>query len=92
MPDLRQNQRLTTRILMENKAEVMMVQRGQFLESSNGRIAYVINDNKAIRTPIVTGARSLGSVEILSGLEVGDKIIVSSTDAFNSAQNILLTQ
>ena len=92
MPDLRQNQRLTTRILMENKAEVMMVQRGQFLESSNGRIAYVINDNKAIRTPIVTGARSLGSVEILSGLEVGDQIIVSSTDAFNSAQNILLTQ
>lgn len=91
VPGLRQNQRLTTRILMENKSDVLMVQRGQFLDSANGKIAYVINDNKAIRTPIVTGARSLGAVEILSGLVAGDEIIVSSTEAFSSAQNVLLT-
>lgn len=92
MPELRQNQRLSTRILMENKADVLMVQRGQFLESANGKIAYLVRDNKAVRTPIVTGARSLGAVEILSGLQVGDEIIVSSTDAFNSAQTVLITQ
>lgn len=91
-PGLRQNQRLTTRILMENKADVLMVQRGQFLESAGGKVAYLIQDNRAIRSPIRTGARSLGAVEILSGLNQGDEIIVSSTEAFDGAETVLLTQ
>ena len=88
---LRQNQRLTTRILMENKFDVLMVQRGQFLESGSGRIAYVVKDNMAHKTRISTGARSLSNVEILSGLEAGDTIIVSGTDQFDGAEKILIT-
>ena len=88
---LRQNQRLTTRILMENKANVLLVQRGQFLESGNGRIAYLVRDGMATRQSIVTGARSLSSVEVLDGLVAGDTIIVSGTDQFNGAQNVLIT-
>jgi HlyD family secretion protein len=88
---LRQNQRLTTRILMENKANVLMVQRGQFLESGSGRIAYLVKDSMAIRTNISTGARSLSSVEIVSGLNSGDTIIVSGTDQFDGAEKILIT-
>jgi hypothetical protein len=89
---LRQNQRLTTRILMENKQDVLMVQRGQFLETGNGRVAYVVKDNMAQRTSIQTGARSLSSVEISQGLQAGDTIIVSGTDQFNGAQSVLITQ
>ena len=89
---LRQNQRLTTRILMENKQNVLMVQRGQFLETSNGRVAYIVRNDVAQRTPIATGARSLSSVEVLNGLSVGDTIIVSGTDQFNGAQSVLITQ
>jgi HlyD family secretion protein len=88
---LRQNQRLTTRILMENKADVLMVQRGQFLESGNGRIAYVVRDGMAQRTKIDTGARSLSSVEVIAGLSAGDTIIVSGTDQFNGAESVLIT-
>ncbi|MFT5925012.1 MAG: HlyD family secretion protein [Paraglaciecola sp.] len=89
---LRQNQRLTTRILMENKQGVLMVQRGQFLETGNGRVAYIVKNNMAERTSIATGARSLSSVEVLNGLSVGDTIIVSGTDQFNGAQSVLITQ
>lgn len=89
---LRQNQRLTTRILMENKQDVLMVQRGQFLETSNGQVAYIVKNDMAERTPIATGARSLSSVEVLNGLSEGDTIIVSSTDQFNGAQSVLITQ
>ena len=88
---LRQNQRLSTRILMENKANVLLVQRGQFLESGNGRIAYLVKDGMATRQSIVTGARSLSSVEVLDGLAAGDTIIVSGTDQFDGAQNVLIT-
>jgi HlyD family secretion protein len=89
---LRQKQRLTTRILMENKANILMVQRGQFLESGSGRIAYVVKDGLAEKTTINTGARSLSSVEIISGLAKGDNIIISGTEQFNGAQTVLITQ
>lgn len=90
-PDsLRQNQRLTTRILLEEKQDVVMVPRGQFVESGNGRIAYVVRNGIAYRTPIVMGATSLSHIEILEGLSPGDTIVVSSTDLFNSADTVLI--
>jgi len=90
-PDtLRQNQRLTTRILLEEKHDVVMVPRGQFIESGNGRIAYVVRNGIAYRTPIVMGATSLSHIEILQGLTAGDTIVVSSTDLFNSAETVLI--
>ena len=53
---------------MESKRDVLLVQRGQFLQSANGSVAYVVQDGLAHRTPIKTGARSLSVVEVLSGL------------------------
>ncbi|MEP4892048.1 MAG: efflux RND transporter periplasmic adaptor subunit [Aliiglaciecola sp.] len=88
---LRQNQRLTTRILMESKADVLMVQRGQFLDSGSGRIAYLVKDGMAEKTTITTGIRSLSNVEIMQGLDAGDTIIISGTEQFNGAQRILIT-
>ena len=87
---LRQNQRLTTRILLEEKFDVIMVQRGQFFDSGNGRIAYVVEDGIARRRSITSGASSLGSIEILEGLSAGETIVISSTDLFNSADAVLI--
>ena len=87
---LRQNQRLSTRILMENKHNVLTLTRGQFLQSDNGRFAYVVKNDMAVRQPITIGARSLSEVEILAGLNKGDQVIISSTDALNSAETVLL--
>ena len=41
--NIRQNQRLTTRILIEERPDVLTLQRGQFLESGAGRVAYVLD-------------------------------------------------
>ena len=91
--NLRQNQRLTTRILLDEHPDVLMVQRGQFLDTGGGRIAYVVGDDgTAVRHPIEIGAHSLAAVEITGGLEAGDRIIVSSLAPFKSAETVLLTQ
>lgn len=87
---LRQNQRLTTRILLEEKFDVTMVQRGQFFDSGNGRIAYVVEDGMARRRSITAGVTSLSSIEILQGLTAGEIIVISSTDLFNSADAVLI--
>lgn len=89
---LRQNQRLSTRVLMEQKDNVLMLPNGQFLESGNGRIAYVVGDDgMARRSTMMSGARSLSHVEVLSGLKAGDRVVISSTDQFNGADNVLIT-
>ncbi len=65
---LRQNQRLSTQIILEHKSDVLQVKRGQFLDSSGGKFAYKIEDGIAQKTPISIGARSLSHIELLSGL------------------------
>ena len=91
--NLRQNQRLTTRILIENKPMVLTLQRGQFLESGGGRVAYVLDgDGSALRRDIATGARSLAEIEITRGLAEGDQVIISSVEPFAGADVVLLTE
>lgn len=91
-PNIRQNQRLTTRVLLEERPSVLTLQRGQFLETGGGRIAYVLReDDIAERRKISIGARSLSSVEIISGLSEGDRVIISSIDQFRSAETVLVT-
>lgn len=91
-PGLRQNQRLTTRILMEEKTDVLTLQRGQFLDSGGSRVAYVLDeDNIAHRRSIEIGARSLAAVEIVNGLAEGELVVISSIDPFRSADSVLVT-
>ena len=91
-PNIRQNQRLTTRVLLEERPSVLTLQRGQFLETGGGRIAYVLReDDIAERRQISIGGRSLSSVEIISGLSEGDRVIISSIDQFRSAETVLIT-
>lgn len=91
-PGLRQNQRLTTRILMEEKNDVLTLQRGQFLDSGGSRIAYVLDDeNVAHRRSIEIGARSLAAVEIVKGLDEGETVVISSIDGFRGANTVLVT-
>jgi len=89
---LRQNQRLTTRILMEEKNDVLTLPRGQFLDSGGSRIAYVLDvDNVAHRRSIGIGARSLAAVEVVEGLMEGELVVISSIDQFRSADTVLVT-
>jgi len=87
---LRQNQRVSTRLLMESRADVLKVARGPFLDSGGGREAYVVRGNVAVRRPIRVGASSLTEVEVVEGLEEGDRIIVSDVTGFRGAERIYL--
>lgn len=85
---LRQNQRLTARILIEERPNVLKVERGPFLEAGGGNVAYVVVDGVAERRVIKAGAIGLDAVEILSGVQPGDQIVVAGTDAFGDAQRV----
>jgi HlyD family secretion protein len=87
-PGLRQNQRLSARILMDTRRNVLLVERGPFVEQGNGRYAYVMDGSSAVRRPVQLGVSSLNAVEILGGLQAGDKIVVSGSDQFGDAERV----
>ena len=89
---LRQSQRLTARLLIEEKPNVLMVPRGPFVENEGGRFAYVVEDGVAVRRPITVGATSISAVEILSGLKPGDKVVIAGTDTFKNAARVSINQ
>jgi HlyD family secretion protein len=88
---LRQNQRVSARIVLESRNDVLKVARGPFLETAGGRVAYVVRDDIATRTAIRAGAGSVTEVEILEGLAPGDAIIISALGEFERAAALRLT-
>ena len=90
-PGLRQNQRMRARILLDTREDVLQVERGPFLEQGGGTRVYVVEDGAAVLTPIRTGVSSLGAVEILEGLQVGDRVVVSGSDQFGDAPQVRIT-
>ncbi|MGY0504865.1 efflux RND transporter periplasmic adaptor subunit [Luteimonas sp. e5] len=87
-PALRQNQRLSARILLDTRRDVLMVERGPFLEQGGGRSAWVVDGNIAQRRDITTGASSLDAVEITSGLQQGERVVISGADGFGDAEKV----
>ena len=90
-PGLRQNQRLSVRVVMDTKRNVLKVERGPFVEQDGGNFAYVVDGGSAARKPIRTGAASLDAIEITSGLQAGDRIVVSGSDQFDNADRVRIS-
>lgn len=87
-PGLRQSQRVAVRLLMEEKRNVLTLPRGPFVENEGGHFVYRVEDNLAVRTPVTLGASSLTAIEVLSGLQAGDQVVVSGSDAFANAPRV----
>jgi HlyD family secretion protein len=88
---LRQSQRLAVRIFIDRRDNVLMVDRGSFVDQEGGGFAYLVKGNVAERHPVQLGASSISKVEILDGLSVGDQIVIAGTDSFNGAQRVILS-
>jgi HlyD family secretion protein len=79
--DLRQNQRLSARVLLERRDAVLGVQRGPFIEQGGGRLAWVLKDGVALRRSVQLGAQSLDRVEVKAGLQAGEQVVVGGLES-----------
>jgi HlyD family secretion protein len=87
---LKQNQRVSTRIILSSQDNVLKVRRGPYLEAGGGRKIYLVEGDIATQQSVTVGTTSITEVEIVSGLEEGDTIVISDTSRFQDAQSILL--
>jgi HlyD family secretion protein len=86
--ELRQNQRLSVRVLLDRRDDVLTVARGSFVDEGGGRIAYVLKDGQAERRAVRLGAHSLQKVEVLEGLRPGERVVIAGTEHFRGAERV----
>jgi HlyD family secretion protein len=85
---LRQSQRVSARLLIDEKPDVLLLPRGPFVETQGGHHVYVVENGIARRQPVTLGATSVSAVEVVSGLKPGDQVVISGTDTFNNAEQV----
>jgi HlyD family secretion protein len=87
---LRQSQRVSVRVLLDSRDDVLTVPRGPFMEIDGGHSAYVVHGEVAERRAIRIGASSVDKVEIRAGVQAGERIVISGTEKFNGAQRVFI--
>jgi len=87
--NLRQNQRLSARILLENIENTLKVSSGSYFDNFRGDVFKVVGEN-AEKVPVSVGSRNLREIEILSGLQEGDTIIISTLNYTGSDQHFFI--
>ncbi len=88
-PGIRQNQRVNVRIIMDSRDAVLKIERGNFTDAGNH--AYVVDTDMVTRRAIQIGAMSTNEVEIVSGLNSGEQIIVNNPTELNDAPTLRLS-
>jgi HlyD family secretion protein len=86
---LRQNERASVRILLDERDNVVQFERGALIDEST-RAVYVVRGDHAIRTPVQLGAASVADIEVIRGLKPGDNVIVSDTRELNDTPDLLI--
>ena len=89
---LRQSQRVTARLLIDERPNVLMVPRGPFVEAHGGKYAYVVENGMAIRKPIRMGGTSVSSIEILEGVKAGDRVVIAGSEEFENAPQVKINE
>jgi HlyD family secretion protein len=87
-PGLRQNQRVSVRLVFDRRDGVLKVPRGPFYESGGGRAIYVLDDGLAVRRAIGIGAVSVSEVEVVDGLALGETVVLNDVTAFGGAETV----
>ncbi|MEY4590421.1 MAG: hypothetical protein RL497_2497 [Pseudomonadota bacterium] len=88
--NLRQNQRVSAQILLEQKSQVLIIPAGLYLDADQGKSLFIVNGQMAQRTPVRIGARGISQVEVQHGLNEGDAIIISDTSALRDVDRLFI--
>jgi len=68
-------------VVLLEKPEVLAIPSNAVMEEQGKRFVYVVQGNKAVRTPILTGIEQERFVEIKEGLKEGDQVVTRGQEA-----------
>lgn len=75
-------------IIVERRDSVIVLDRELIQRKRRGQVVYVIDRNTAVEKPISTGIETDTEVEILSGLEVGEKLVIEGYEMLSNRTKV----
>jgi len=87
---LRSNQRVEVFLETGGRDDVRRIKRGPALPGTGTHRVFVIGTDRAEAREVRIGLTGMGFAEVLSGLEVGESVILESPRAFENTQVIYL--
>lgn len=70
-------------------SDAMLVPKSAIVNDDNDNVVYVVEDGSAIRRAVTIGIESADMIEILSGLNEGEKIIVTGQAGLRDGSKVL---
>lgn len=90
--NIRTGQTYYLNLQLGQSAEAILIPRGSFYQNTGGKWVYVLNADgtKATKRSVRIGRQNPQYYEVLEGLAPGDKVIISSYDAFGDKDELLI--
>lgn len=91
---IKRGQNLQIRLALSDETQAILIPRGGFYQSTGGNYVYVLSDNgsRAYQRDIKINRQSDRHYEITQGLRPGERVITSSYDMFNEAEELVLQE
>jgi HlyD family secretion protein len=93
VPDgVRRGQTLQIRLALSDETQAVMVAKGGFFQSTGGNWIFKLNNDgtKAFKVDVQLGRQNPDYYEVVSGLQPGDKVVVSSYENYGTMQELVL--
>ena len=90
--NIRTGQTYYLNLQLGQSAEAILIPRGSFYQNTGGKWVYVLNADgtKATKRSVRIGRQNPQYYEVLEGLAPGDKVIISTYDAFGDKDELLI--
>jgi HlyD family secretion protein len=89
---IRRGQTVQIRLALSDETQAVMVAKGGFFQATGGNWIYKINSDgtKAYKVDVQLGRQNPDYYEVVSGVQPGDKVIVSSYENYGTMQELIL--
>jgi HlyD family secretion protein len=89
---IRRGQNLQIQVALSAEKEALLVQKGGFFLKTGGNWIFRLSEDgtTAYKVDIQLGSQNTKYYEVLSGLNVGDKVITSTYDSFNEIEQLII--
>jgi HlyD family secretion protein len=87
--DIRRGQTIQTKLTLGDASEALLIPNGAFYQDTGGNWIFVVTQdgNQAVRRTVRLGRRNSRFIEVIEGLEVGEKVV---TSPYTSYQDMAL--
>ncbi len=92
--DVRRGQTVQLKLTLGDTTEALMIPDGAFYQDTGGQWLFVVSEDgsQAVRRNVRMGRRNARYIEVLDGLEPGEKVVTSPYTAFLDKDRLQLTQ